>query len=186
MRFLVAALCAVSLYAADMTGRWVGPASTADNGQEFVLAIKQAPDGTITGYIQAPRATETIAAGKVDGANLTLDAERPGRNNAVQKVAYTGVLEGEKLKLTLPAFRRPWSRWSRRSRSRRSPGRSPSTGRHAAAPQPPAPGGRTHARLHRSAKAAAGTPCSRFSPHAGPGSFQRPGQDAADGLEQLE
>ena len=91
-------------YAADLTGRWTGPASTADNGQEFVLALKQAPDGTLTGYILSPRSTDTIAGGRVDGASPTLDAERAGRNNAVQKVAYTGVVEGEKLKLTLPAF----------------------------------------------------------------------------------
>jgi alpha-galactosidase len=102
MRIILVALFAASLYAADLTGRWSGPASTADNGQEFVLAIKQAPDGTLTGYIQSPRTTETIIGGKVDGTNLMLDAERPGRNNAVQKVAYTGVLEGDKLKLTLP------------------------------------------------------------------------------------
>jgi alpha-galactosidase len=104
MRILVATLCAASLYAADLTGRWTGPASTADNGQEFLLALKQSPDGTLSGYVQSPRATETIVGGKVDGTNFTLDAERPGRNNAVQKVAYTGVLEGDKLKLTLPAF----------------------------------------------------------------------------------
>jgi alpha-galactosidase len=105
MRILAAAFCAASLYAADLTGRWSGPASTADNGQEFVLAIKQAPDGTLTGYIQSPRSTETIVGGKVDGNALTLDAERPGRgNNGPQKVAYTGVLEGDKLKLTMPAF----------------------------------------------------------------------------------
>ncbi len=67
------------------------------------MAIKQAPDGSISGYVQAPRSTDTIVAGKVDGTNLTLDVERPGRNNAVQKLAYTGVVEGNKLKLTLPA-----------------------------------------------------------------------------------
>jgi hypothetical protein len=49
MRIILMAFCAASLYAADLTGRWVGPGSTADNGQEFVLAIKQAPDGTLTG-----------------------------------------------------------------------------------------------------------------------------------------
>ena len=103
MRYTLVALCAVSVYAADLTGRWTGPASTADNGQEMVLALKQAPGGAFTGYILGPRSTDTIVGGKLEGNTLTLDAERPGRNNAVQKVAYTGVLEGNTLKLTLPA-----------------------------------------------------------------------------------
>src|SRR5260370_38801504 len=103
MRMILVALCAVSLYAADLTGRWTGPASTADNGQELVLALKQAPDGSFSGYVQGPRATDKIVGGKLEGANLTLDVERPGPNNAVQKLAYTGVVEGNKLKLTLPA-----------------------------------------------------------------------------------
>jgi alpha-galactosidase len=104
MRLFLAALCAASFsYAADMTGRWTGPATAADNGQELVLALKQAPDGTLTGYVQSPRVTDTVTGGKLDGANLTLDAERPGRGNAgPQKVAYTGVFEGNTLKLTLP------------------------------------------------------------------------------------
>lgn len=102
MRLILVALCAASLYAAELTGRWSGPASTADNGQEMVLALKQAPDGTLSGYVQGPRSTDTIVGGKIEGANLTLDAERRGRNNAVMKVVYTGVVEGDKVKLTLP------------------------------------------------------------------------------------
>src|SRR6266568_1906761 len=127
MRIVLVALCAVSLHAADLTGRWTGPASTADNGQELVLALKQAPDGSFSGYIQGPRSNDTIVGGKLDGANLTLDVERPGRNNAVQKLAYTGVLEGNKLKLTLPMFG-----------GRGGPGRGPAPGAAPAAP-PPAP-----------------------------------------------
>jgi len=68
----------------------------------MVVALNQAADGTITGYVLG-RTTDKIVAGKVDAATVTLDAERPGRNNVVQKIAYTGVVEGGKLKLTLPA-----------------------------------------------------------------------------------
>ena len=138
MRIILVALCAVSLYAADLTGRWTGPASTADNGQEFVLALKQAPDGTLTGYIQSPRATDTIVGGKVDGTNLTLDAERPGRNNAVQKVAYTGVVEGDKLKLTLAGVRRPGPGGRPRVPGpRRAPGSTPPAGMQPPPNRPP-------------------------------------------------
>src|SRR5262245_37979470 len=96
------AMLITAAYAADVTGRWAGPGNAADNGQEMVVALKQLPDGTISGYVEGARSTDTIVGGKLDGNTLTLDAERPGRNNAIQRVAYTGVVEGDKLKLTLP------------------------------------------------------------------------------------
>src|SRR5690242_402423 len=103
MKFLFLVFWAGFLHAADLTGRWTGPASTADNGQELVVALKQSPNGSYSGYIIGPRATDTIVSGKLEGANLTLDVERAGRgNNAAQKLTYAGIVEGNKLKLTLP------------------------------------------------------------------------------------
>ena len=89
--------------AQNLTGRWVGPLSTADNGQEMVLAISQAPDGTLSGYVMG-RTTDKITGGKVEGSNITIEAERAGRGGNVQKVNYTAVVEGTKMKLTMPAF----------------------------------------------------------------------------------
>ena len=98
------ALCAVSLaaYGQSVTGRWTGPATTADNGLEMTVALNQA-DGKITGYVLG-RVTDTIVDGKVEGNTVTLEAERPGRGGEPQKVTYTGVLEGGRMKLTLPSF----------------------------------------------------------------------------------
>jgi alpha-galactosidase len=98
---MFAALVAHAAFGADLTGRWTGPATTADNGLEMVVSLTQSADGAVTGYIQAPRFTDTITSGKVTGDSLTFDAERPGRGG-MQNVAYSGVLEGGKLKLTLP------------------------------------------------------------------------------------
>ena len=92
--------------AQNLTGRWAGPASAADNGLELVLALHQAADGSLTGYVQG-RTTDRIVAGKVDGANVTLNAERPNRNGGVQKIVYTAILQDGKLKLTVPAFGGP-------------------------------------------------------------------------------
>ena len=94
--------CLTAASAQNLTGRWTGPASTADNGQEFVLAISQAADGSLTGYIQSPRSEDRITGGKVEGTALTIEAERPGRGGAVQKVTYTGAVEGSSIRLTLP------------------------------------------------------------------------------------
>jgi len=103
--YAAALVTLASVHAQSLTGRWAGPATTADDGQEMVVALHQAPDGKITGYVAGPRANDTIVDGKVEGDKVTLEAERPGRGGGdPQKVTYTGVLENGKLKLTLPVF----------------------------------------------------------------------------------
>ena len=87
----------------NLTGRWAGPAGAADNGLEMVVALNQAANGTLTGYVQS-RTTDTITGGKVEGTNVTIEAERPGRGGTPQKLTYTAVIEGAKMKLTLPVF----------------------------------------------------------------------------------
>ncbi len=116
--------CAAAAYSQNLTGRWTGQASQYDNGLEFVLAVNQAADGTLSGYIQGGRFNDTINGGKVDGNKVTLEAERPGRGGAPQKITYNAVLEGGKLKLTMPAFG-----------GRGAPGRGPAGG----PPPPPRP-----------------------------------------------
>src|ERR1017187_8325031 len=97
-----AALLSITLAGAQtLTGRWTGNFSTADNGLEIVVALNQAAGGSVTGYIISPRSTDTITSGKIEGSNVTLEAERDGRGGAVQKVTYTATVEGGKMKLTL-------------------------------------------------------------------------------------
>ena len=132
-----AALLSVALAGAQtVTGRWTGNFSTADNGLEIVVALNQAADGAVTGYILSPRSTDTITSGKIEGNNVTLEAERAGRGGAIQKVTYTATVEGGKMKLTVPAPNfggqgrgRPRralpERRPRRTSSRRGPRTSP-------------------------------------------------------------
>jgi len=106
LRFRIALallVCVTPAGAQSLTGRWVGPANTVDNGQEFVVAISQAGDGSITGYMQGPRNEDRITSGSVEGTSVTIEVERAGRGGAVQKITFTGALEGGKLKLTQPA-----------------------------------------------------------------------------------
>jgi alpha-galactosidase len=107
----VAAACmgaAAIANAQSVTGRWTGPGaltrtgSVADNGTELVLALNQSSGGAITGWIAGPRANDQIVSGKLEGNNLTLEAERAGRGGQVQKVTYTALIEGGKMKLTMP------------------------------------------------------------------------------------
>ena len=102
LRLSTAALaCVAAANAQTLTGRWTGNASTTDNGLEIVVALNQGADGKITGYIIG-RSQDTIVDGKIEDGKITLEAERAGRAGAIQKVTYTAVLEGDKLKLTMP------------------------------------------------------------------------------------
>ena len=137
-----AALLSVALAGAqNLTGRWTGNFSTADNGLEIVVALNQAADGTVTGYILSPRSTDTITSGKAEGNTVTLEAERAGRGGAIQKVTYTATVEGGKLKLTLPApqGRGPGRGGPGGTPGVAGPGGPPPTG--AGGPPPGGPGG---------------------------------------------
>jgi alpha-galactosidase len=97
--------CAAASYAQSLTGKWVGSASQYDNGLEIVLGLNQGADGALSGYLTGGRFNDTITSGKVEGSKITLEAERAGRGGGqVQKVTYTAERDGEKLKLTPPAF----------------------------------------------------------------------------------
>src|SRR5215469_18163090 len=101
-RLAIALVLLPAAHPQSVTGRWTGSFSTADNGLEIMVALNQAADGSITGYVVSPRSTETITTGKVEGTNLTFEADRPGRGGVVQKVTYTGTTEGGRMKLTVP------------------------------------------------------------------------------------
>ena len=124
---ILLAACATCATAQNITGRWVGPATTQDNGQEMVVAVQQAADGKLSGYVMG-RQTDTISGGKVDGANVTIECQRPGRGGGnPQTVTYTAVIEGAKMKLTLPQF------------GGRGAGRGPAGDQKAPPKAPPAP-----------------------------------------------
>jgi alpha-galactosidase len=104
LHLFIAALVSLAMAAAQgLTGRWTGNFSSVDDGLEIVVAVNQAADGAIIGYILSPRSTDTITSGKVEGGAVTLEAERAGRGGAIQKVTYTATVEGGKMKLTIPA-----------------------------------------------------------------------------------
>jgi len=125
LRLSAAALLSVALANAQtVTGRWTGNFSTADNGLEIVVALNQAADGTVTGYILSPRSTDTITSGKIEGTTLTLEAERSGRGGAIQKITYTATVDSAKMKLTVPP-----PNFGGQGRGRGGPGGEPPVGR---------------------------------------------------------
>ena len=95
-------LCGAAAQAQSVTGKWTGRASQYDDGIEITVALSQAVDGSVTGYLDGPRNNERVVAGKLDGSKLTLDVERPGRGGQVMKATYTAEIDGQKMKLTIP------------------------------------------------------------------------------------
>src|SRR5579883_1715005 len=95
-------LCATAAQAQNVTGKWTGLCTPNDNGTEITLALNQAADGAITGYIEGPRNNERVVGGKAEGGKLSLDVERAGRGGQAMKLTYTAEIEVSKMKLTIP------------------------------------------------------------------------------------
>jgi alpha-galactosidase len=95
-------LCGALAQAQNVTGKWTGNGTVNDNGTEITVALSQAADGSVTGYIDGPRNNEKIAGGTWQGKQLTLEVERAGRGGQVMKMTYTAEVEGGKMKLTIP------------------------------------------------------------------------------------
>jgi alpha-galactosidase len=95
-------LCGAMVQAQSVTGKWTGAGTQNDNGTELTLALSQAADGSVTGYLDGPRNNDRITGGTWQGNKLTLEVDRPGRGGQVVKATYTADVDGEKLKLTIP------------------------------------------------------------------------------------
>jgi alpha-galactosidase len=121
LRLCAAALaCVAAASAQGLTGRWEARWSPVDEARKMVLAL-QVDGGKITGYMAQPTGAEVpIVDGSVNGNQITLVSERPGRGGrapagqpagapgappAPIRTTYTAVLQGEKLVLSLPSGR---------------------------------------------------------------------------------
>jgi len=100
-----AILACLAAHAQSLTGRWTARFSSDDEAREMVVALNVESDGQLTGYVLAPQYEDRVIEGKGNGNQFSFVAEREANNNTTQKRNYSGVLEGDKLKLTLPAGR---------------------------------------------------------------------------------
>jgi len=100
MRFLVAGLlllCAVSMFAADVDGKWAGSLSTpqGDFNMQFTFkADGAALTGTMVGLDGKDNA---IKEGKIDGQNLSFSVELDFNGQPVT-LNYKGVLSEDQIK----------------------------------------------------------------------------------------
>jgi alpha-galactosidase len=97
---LLAAL--VPAGAQSPTGKWVAKYSSDDEAREIVLALNVENGGQVTGYVLAPQYEDRIVEGAASGGKVAFVAEREANNNTTRRSNYSAVLEGGKLKLTMP------------------------------------------------------------------------------------
>ena len=93
---------AMAVWAQSPTGRWMAKASSDDEVREIIVALAVAPDGSVSGYIQAPQYEDRIIEGSFKDGKVAFVGERDANNNTKQKRNYTAVVEAGKLKLTFP------------------------------------------------------------------------------------
>jgi alpha-galactosidase len=112
LRICAAALALVAAASAqNPTGRWEARWSPVDEARKMILALN-VEGGKVTGYVAQPGGSPVpIVEGTVNGSELTLVVERPGRGGAGAgrgapvRTTYTASLKGDKLILTMPPGR---------------------------------------------------------------------------------
>ena len=110
LRYCAVLACASAAWSQGVTGRWEARYSTVDEARKVVLGLTLR-DGKITGYMIQPNFQSPIVDGAVNGSEITLTTERPGRGGPGQaapapvRTNYTATLQGDKLVLNLPAGR---------------------------------------------------------------------------------
>ena len=97
---------AAAASAQNPTGRWEARWSPVDEARKMILALN-VEGGKVTGYMAQPTGSPVpIVEGAINGSELTLAVERPGRGGgAPVRTTYTASLKGDKLILTMPAGR---------------------------------------------------------------------------------
>jgi hypothetical protein len=100
VRFFLAAVVAVSAFAADVNGKWKAKFETP-NGQtiESLFDLK-AEGANLTGTVSGRSGETKIQDGKVEGDNITFNVTRNFNGQDV-KIAYKGKVEADEIKMTI-------------------------------------------------------------------------------------
>ena len=93
------ALAATSLFAADVTGKWVGTMQTPNGDREMVMNLKADGD-KLTGKVSGMRGDTDITDGKVSGDNVSWVVVRNFNGNEMRQ-EYKGKVTGAEMKLSI-------------------------------------------------------------------------------------
>ena len=97
---MVAAILAVPVFAADVSGNWVSKMETPRGTMERTIVLKQ--DGSkLTGKIVTQRGETEIKDGKVDGDNIEFSVEQRMGGGDPITVKYKAKVSGNKMDGTM-------------------------------------------------------------------------------------
>jgi hypothetical protein len=95
---LFLALCA-AVFAADVTGKWVGQVPGRDNQTREMTFNLKADGDKLTGEVGAGRGTRPLEDGKISGDEISFTQTFEFNGNSM-KFLYKGKVEGDQIKFT--------------------------------------------------------------------------------------
>jgi hypothetical protein len=93
-------LAAVTMLAADATGKWTADMPGRDGNTMTVTMNLKADGGALTGTVSGRRGDSDISNGKVDGDTVTFDVVREYNGNKMTS-HYAGKLDGDTIHFTI-------------------------------------------------------------------------------------
>ena len=97
---LAGCLAAVTIMAADVTGKWTAEMPGRDGNTMTTTMNLKADGSALTGTVSGRRGDTDISAGKVDGNNVTFDLVRDTPNGKFT-THYVGTLDGDTIHFTI-------------------------------------------------------------------------------------
>ncbi|HEU0123155.1 MAG TPA: hypothetical protein VFQ91_21675 [Bryobacteraceae bacterium] len=88
---------AVSMLAADITGKWTGKVETPNGSRDVNMTFK-ADGSTLTGTVSGRNGDSPIENGKISGDDISFTVTRKFNDNEI-KMNYTGKVSGDSIQL---------------------------------------------------------------------------------------
>jgi hypothetical protein len=90
---------AASIWAADITGKWVAEIPGRQGNTTQTTFDLKADGAKLTGTVTTPRGENPISEGKIDGSNISFVVVIKFNENEMKQM-YKGVVSGEEIKFT--------------------------------------------------------------------------------------
>ena len=95
-RLAILALAAMTLLAADVTGKWTGSMAGPDGGGMSISCQLKQDGNKLTGAVEGPGGAMEIQDGKIEGDKLSFTVDFNG-----MKIVHEGAIKGDEITLTI-------------------------------------------------------------------------------------
>jgi hypothetical protein len=116
---LAGCLAAITMLAADATGKWTAEVPGREGNTMTVTMNLKADGGALTGTISGRRGDSEISAGKVDGNNVSFDVVREMQGSKMT-THYVGTIDGDTIHFTTKSEGGPMAGQERKMDAKRA------------------------------------------------------------------